>query len=220
VGFSGSAATICAFPGEGTRIERIMAGGVLHRGIWGDHEIWKAMSGGSAHSMLADGFEPDWTLLCVKSSLVEDFYLVAGAQGVCLVSPDPALYLERLYNELLPPTREHRSSMQEDIPMGRRTEIDALNGAIWRMADSHGIEAPANMILARMINFLEDSNSGSDLKTRGGRRTRRVPLSPAGPTRPWKRPPTCTARNNLRCRSVWSSREWSRSAPPPCRTAS
>ena len=99
----------------------------------------------------------------IMERLCEEFYLVAAAEGVELVSPNPARYMERFMGQLLPPTREHRSSMQEDIEQGRRTEIEALNGEIAGLAQRHGIDAPANEILTRMIRFL---SPGSDLESR------------------------------------------------------
>lgn len=86
--------------------------------------------------------------------LCREFYLVAAAEGVSPVSPGPDEYMKRFYDGLLPPTRNHRSSMRDDVDAGRRTEIEALNGAVWRMAQAHGIEAPANEMLTRMIRFL------------------------------------------------------------------
>jgi 2-dehydropantoate 2-reductase len=86
--------------------------------------------------------------------LTEEFYRVAGAEGVVLVSPGPRQYLRRFASELLPPTRDHRSSMQEDIERGRRTEIDALNGAICAIGAEHRIDTPTNEALAHMIRFL------------------------------------------------------------------
>lgn len=91
----------------------------------------------------------------VMERLTREFYAVASAEGVGLVSPDPGEYLERFRTELLPPTRDHRSSMQEDIEQGRRTEIDALNGAVARLGRTHSIETPANETLAEMIRFLK-----------------------------------------------------------------
>ncbi len=91
----------------------------------------------------------------VIERLVREFYLVAGARGVTPVSPGPSEYLARFESELLPPTRGHRSSMQEDIENGRPTEIEALNGAVARMAREHGMEAPLNESLAGMVRFLE-----------------------------------------------------------------
>lgn len=87
--------------------------------------------------------------------LVREFYDVASVESVELVSPDPDAYLLRLSEELLPPTAGHRSSMQEDILNGRRTEIDALNGGVCRLAREHGIEVPANELLTGMMRFLE-----------------------------------------------------------------
>jgi 2-dehydropantoate 2-reductase len=93
----------------------------------------------------------------IMASLVREFYNVAGGRGVDLVSPGPDEYLARFTRDLLPPTREHRSSMQEDIEHGRRTEIEALNGAIWRMGEELGVDTPVNAVLTGMIRFLQPS---------------------------------------------------------------
>jgi 2-dehydropantoate 2-reductase len=45
-----------------------------------------------------------------------------------------------------------RSSMADDLALGRRTEIDALCGEVVRLARQHGGEAPRN---ARMVELLE-----------------------------------------------------------------
>lgn len=97
-----------------------------------------------------------WTW-AIMERLVREFYMVAAAEGVELVSPGPREYLSRFKNSLLPPTREHRSSMQEDIEQQRRTEIDALNGAVWRIGRDHGIDTPVNEMLTRMIKFLKEA---------------------------------------------------------------
>jgi 2-dehydropantoate 2-reductase len=91
----------------------------------------------------------------VMVRLVREFYKVASAEEVDLVSPDPEAYVARFARDLLPPTRDHRSSMQEDIEQGRRTEIDALNGAVVRMAAERGVDVPVNETLTRMIKSLE-----------------------------------------------------------------
>lgn len=99
------------------------------------------------------GDDPDTR--AIMETLVAEFYEVAASRGVDLVSPTPADYLSRFHNALLPPTRLHRSSMQEDIEQGRRTEIDALNGAVWRVGSEAGIPTPSNELLTKMIQFLE-----------------------------------------------------------------
>lgn len=98
------------------------------------------------------GDENAWKII---KMLVEESYRVARAERVEPVSPNAEDYLRRLSEELLPPTREHRSSMQEDVAMGRRTEIDALNGAVWALGRKNGIPTPANEILTRLVHFLE-----------------------------------------------------------------
>lgn len=93
-----------------------------------------------------------WELI---KQITHEFYAVATAEGVTLVSATPGDYLDRLSTALLPPTRGHRSSMQEDIERGSRTEIDALNGAVWKLGIKYGIAAPVNETLTRLIQHLE-----------------------------------------------------------------
>ncbi|WP_431111959.1 2-dehydropantoate 2-reductase [Variovorax paradoxus] len=45
-----------------------------------------------------------------------------------------------------------RSSMADDLALGRRTEIDALSGEVVRLALEHGLSAPRN---ARMVALLD-----------------------------------------------------------------
>jgi 2-dehydropantoate 2-reductase len=47
-----------------------------------------------------------------------------------------------------------RSSMADDLALGRRTEIDALSGEVVRLARAHGGSAPLN---AKMVELLEAS---------------------------------------------------------------
>ena len=90
----------------------------------------------------------------IMKRLVGEFYKVADAENVALVSASPEAYLDRFSRDLLPPTREHRSSMQEDIEQSRRTEIDALNGAIVKLAAQNGLDVPVNEVLTQMIKFI------------------------------------------------------------------
>jgi 2-dehydropantoate 2-reductase len=67
-------------------------------------------------------------------------------------------YLDNFYQKLLPPTAAHNSSMLQDIKAKKRTEIDALNGAVLRLAEEFHIDTPCNFILCNMIRFLEKNN--------------------------------------------------------------
>jgi len=67
-------------------------------------------------------------------------------------------YLETFYYKLVPSTAAHNSSMLQDIQAKKRTEIDALNGAVLRLAEEFHIDTPYNSILCNMIRFLEMNN--------------------------------------------------------------
>ena len=91
----------------------------------------------------------------IMEDAVRELYTVAQAKGVAL-SPDSAdAYIEHFYNDLLPPTAAHYASMREDLLHGKRTEVDALNGAIARYGDELGIPAPTNHLLTRLIHARE-----------------------------------------------------------------
>jgi 2-dehydropantoate 2-reductase len=53
----------------------------------------------------------------------------------------------------------HRPSMLQDLNHGRITEVDALNGYIGQVALQHGLTAPLNHMMARLIKLREVSES-------------------------------------------------------------
>jgi 2-dehydropantoate 2-reductase len=63
-------------------------------------------------------------------------------------------YLAFFFADLLPPTKEHESSMLQDLRAGRATEIDALCGAISQLASECGAQAPVNDALATLVRAL------------------------------------------------------------------
>jgi 2-dehydropantoate 2-reductase len=48
-----------------------------------------------------------------------------------------------------------RSSMADDLALGRPTEIDALSGEVVRLARSIGLQAPLNEAIVARIHALE-----------------------------------------------------------------
>lgn len=46
--------------------------------------------------------------------------------------------------------------MLQDIAAGRRTEIDALNGVVIRLAQQHGVAVPYNQAVYSLIQFIEN----------------------------------------------------------------
>ena len=70
---------------------------------------------------------------------------------------EPKQFLDVFYGRLVPDTAEHKSSTLQDITAGKRTEIDALNGAVIQLAQERGIAVPYNLAVYNLIKFLERS---------------------------------------------------------------
>jgi 2-dehydropantoate 2-reductase len=56
---------------------------------------------------------------------------------------------------------EARSSMYEDLVLGRRTEIDYLNGEIVRLGKKHHIATPVNSHIVELVKQSEQAQRGS-----------------------------------------------------------
>ncbi|MDQ2780453.1 MAG: ketopantoate reductase family protein [Pseudomonadota bacterium] len=85
-------------------------------------------------------------------ALLRECLDVATAQGVRL--PAETENTVRRLPESMP---EQRSSTAQDLARGRPSEIDFLNGAIVRMAATHGIAVPVNRTLLGLVRLLEAS---------------------------------------------------------------
>jgi 2-dehydropantoate 2-reductase len=87
--------------------------------------------------------------------IIEEIFSVMAAKGVRVPHADADDYYHHLIERQLPPTYDHRASMLQDILLGRKTEIDALNGAISRYGRELGIATPYNDLLTELIKFKE-----------------------------------------------------------------
>jgi 2-dehydropantoate 2-reductase len=88
--------------------------------------------------------------------IIEEIYRVARAKGVKLHRPEAADYFRHFLENLVPPTAAHWPSMWQDLQAGRRTEIEALNGAICRYGREMGVPTPYNETVSRLIRFIEN----------------------------------------------------------------
>jgi len=106
-------------------------------GTLAEHEFTREIMNGIASEvfdvMAAAGYETHW-------SCVEDF-------------------LGIFYDKLVPDTAEHKSSTLQDIAAGKRTEIDALNGAVIKLAVESKIDVPYNSVVYNIVKFLEGKGS-------------------------------------------------------------
>jgi 2-dehydropantoate 2-reductase len=69
----------------------------------------------------------------------------------------PTWLFRRLAARMLKIDKQARSSMADDLALGRPTEVDALCGAVVRLAREHKLKAPLN---ARMLLLLSSAPAG------------------------------------------------------------
>ncbi len=91
------------------------------------------------------------------NTIIHEVYKVMAMEGYCTYWPDANEYLKIFYAKLIPATASHRSSTLQDIEAGKKTEIDALNGIVVKIAKSHAIDIPANEMIYRIIKHIETS---------------------------------------------------------------
>ena len=87
--------------------------------------------------------------------MISEAFLVAKAAGMDLGMDAPDEYIGVLWSQLLPPTRDHRSSMLQDIVRGKVTEIDYINGKVAELGAEYGIKTPYNNAVARIVKAKE-----------------------------------------------------------------
>ncbi len=91
----------------------------------------------------------------LMDAIIREIFLVARAHGFPLRWPSADAYREHFYGKLVPPTAAHYPSMYHDVQAGKRVEIDALNGAVVRLAREKGIDAPVNETVTRLLKAKE-----------------------------------------------------------------
>lgn len=84
-------------------------------------------------------------------AIVEECVEVVKAKGIAILFPDPEGHVLSVCEG----TAQNLNSMFQDIRLGRRTEIDFMNGAIDREAQNLQLSAPVNRTLADLIRALE-----------------------------------------------------------------
>jgi len=82
--------------------------------------------------------------------LVSEAAKVARRKGV-RIEGDPVEKVKMIIEA----TRENRSSMGQDFDHKRKTEIDAINGAVVREAQRLGITVPCNQMITDLIKVIE-----------------------------------------------------------------
>jgi 2-dehydropantoate 2-reductase len=91
----------------------------------------------------------------IMDAIIEEVFAVARAHGKPLNWLSAGEYRDHFYTKLVPPTAKHFPSMYYDVTAGKRLEIDALNGAIVRLAREKGIFVPVNETITDLIKAKE-----------------------------------------------------------------
>lgn len=91
----------------------------------------------------------------IMDAIFDECFAVADARGVAPLVATADAYREVFYGRLVPSTAHHRSSMLQDLERGRPTEIEAINGCIWRYGREAGIPTPVNATMTRLVRFRE-----------------------------------------------------------------
>lgn len=94
----------------------------------------------------------------IMGHIVQEVFNVMTASGYRTHFQTAEAFLEVFYSKLVPDTAEHRSSTLQDIKAGKRTEIDALNGAVIELSKKLGIDVPYNSAAYNLVKFLEAGN--------------------------------------------------------------
>jgi 2-dehydropantoate 2-reductase len=92
--------------------------------------------------------------------IIEEIYRVAGAKGIALGFAEASGYFDFFLKNLVPATADHWPSMWQDLQAGRRTEIEALNGAICSYGEAARVPTPYNDAVSRLVRFLEQAAAG------------------------------------------------------------
>ncbi|MBD3419604.1 MAG: 2-dehydropantoate 2-reductase [Chitinivibrionales bacterium] len=95
----------------------------------------------------------------IMAKLAHEAFTVLQESQFCTHWTDTEAFLFDFYEKSLPPTAAHESSMLQDLRNGKRTEIDAINGAITRLGGELGITTPVNDMIVSLIKFRETYSS-------------------------------------------------------------
>ncbi len=94
----------------------------------------------------------------LMENIAHEVYAVMMAAGYATHWASAEDYIDTFYKHQLPPTYSHEPSMLQDVRSGKRTEIDALNGAVVSLGKQHGVATPTNTTVCRMVQFMESRN--------------------------------------------------------------
>lgn len=91
----------------------------------------------------------------LMDEIIDEIFNLLQAMGQDTFWPGAGAYRQDFYGRMVPVTASHHSSMLQDLARGRRTEIDALNGAVVALGRQHGVPTPVNEVITRLVKARE-----------------------------------------------------------------
>ena len=91
----------------------------------------------------------------IMDKIIDEIFFVAKEKRIELNWRSSEEYKKHFYEKLILPTKDHFPSMYQDIKSGKKTEIDALNGAIVKLAKEIGLKVPVNETITNIIKAKE-----------------------------------------------------------------
>jgi 2-dehydropantoate 2-reductase len=92
----------------------------------------------------------------LMDSIIGEIFEVLSAHGQETLWPDARAYRQAFYEQMVPATALHHASMLQDIQRGRKTEIDALNGAVVKLGEKYGVSTPVNRTIVSLLQAKEE----------------------------------------------------------------
>ena len=119
--------------------------------IWQKFILNAAINPVAAITRLRPGEIAESPAACdLVNAILDEVLAVVEAEGISLPDPDPrGTILAHIVG------RMNKPSMLQHVEQGRRTEIDALNGALLGYAARHGIPCPVNETIVRLVKAIE-----------------------------------------------------------------
>jgi 2-dehydropantoate 2-reductase len=123
----------------------------MPRRLWEKLAVNAGINGPTALARVPNGAVLDGDLWSTAGDAAREAAEVARAEGVDLSDEEAVDAVERVAEA----TAANTSSTLQDVRAGRRTEVDALVGAVVRRGDEHGVATPVNRTLASLLRGWE-----------------------------------------------------------------
>ena len=125
-------------------------------------DLWAKMLYNCSLNSLGAIFETNYGTLAAKPAsrelldlIIEECFSVMTGAGYKTHWKTAAAYRDFFYGTLIPATGDHYPSTLQDIRAGKKTEVEALNGAVVRLAEENGMKAPYNRMAYSMVKYKE-----------------------------------------------------------------